>query len=311
MRYPLVLALLGLMAVPLASATGGNLTQDSLRAAADSASCRADFESGYIGALVSSVPSASVLSTYADKLNADEHTLNGLAAAGNASDFRDFINGTFDPDMRSANEAITSWRKDGGGKNLSNSTRAALKEDYTQLRATEESCDFNALKEYANDRVEAYNDDLSRYEAAADKLGQRGVSTTDLTSLIGDARSQVVDPLKDAVSSATNASELRQALGQYCLYNGCKDGTNFHMAAHFDSDKLGDVLTYIAPMAQSAGLGGNLTAAQGDLGSVQSELSSIGTSEYAQGQSDQVWGGIRSVAKDVKDIVEGIRNKLP
>ncbi len=304
-----MLALLGLAAVPLASASGGNLTMGMLKAAADSASCRADFNAGYIGALETGIPSASSLQSYADKVKSDEQELQGLAAAGNATAFRDFMKSAFDPDMKSANDAVRSWRSD--YRNQSNSSKESLKASYGQLRASEESCEFQALKEYANDRVESYDDALSDYSSSVSKLDAKGVPTSDLSSLISDARSQVVGPLQSAVSGATNVSQLRQALGGYCLYNGCKDGTNFHMAARFDSDRLGDILVRIQPLAQADGLGSNVTAAQTALSSVQSELASIGTSEYAQGQADTVWSGIRSVAGDLKGIIAGIRSSLP
>ncbi len=285
---------------------------DTLKAAADSASCRADFDAGYIGTLESGVPSASSLQSYADKVRSDEQELQALAAAGNATAFRDFMKSSFDPDMLSASDAVRSWRKDSDDyHNLSNSSKASLKAGYDQLRASEESCDFQALKEYANDRIESYNDALTAYGTQVSKLDGKGVGTSDLSSLISGARSQVVDPLQSAVSGATNASQLRQALGEYCLYNGCRNGTSFHMGARFASDKLGDILVRIQPLAQSAGLGDNVTAAQTVLSSVQSELSSIGTSEYAQGQADQVWSGIRSAAGDVKGIIAGIRSELP
>jgi hypothetical protein len=308
-KYTVMFALLGLLLVPLANAADVNQTkQDMLNAAMANIACKADFMGGVISSIDANVPSAS-LGSFADALKADEQNLQGMASAGDWEGFRSSVHGTFDPDMKSAREAVESLRKD-DGKNLTNDTRATLRADYEQLRTTYQACESSAMSQYAGAKIDWYNTVLDDYQARADRLNAKGVQTSDLSALISDARSQIVSPLQAAVDAASNTSQVREALGQYCLFNGC-NGTNFHMAARFESDKLGDVLSYIQPTAQSDGLGDNVTSAQAQLGSVQSELSSIGTSEYADGQKDEVWSGIKSVAGDVKGILDQIRHKLP
>jgi hypothetical protein len=306
MRYTVMLAV-GLMIIPLAGAAGMNSTyrQGMLDAAMANAACKADFMDGLIGAIDGAVPSAS-LGQYADALGNDERTMQGLASSGDWEGFRGYVQGTFDPDMKTAREAVQSWRR-GDGRSAGNDTRSALKDDYSRLRAAYDGCAFDSLKGYADAKVQWYTSLMADYQAKAGKLGSEGVQTGDLASLISDADSQIVSPLQSAVDSAGNTTQLRDAIGQYCLFNGCGSGTDFHMAARFESGRLSDVLAYIQPRAQAAGLGGNVTDAQGVVSSVQSELSRIGTSEYAPGQSDEVWSGIRSAANETRDILGALR----
>ena len=300
MDFKWILVLSALLAMPAYAASGGaNGAQGQLLGAASAeAQCRVDFTVGYLNAIVAAVPNASAtLGADASVLQADLATLKGYATSGDAAGYRSYLSGTMDPAFKAARNDIQARPWKGSG----NATLSSLKASYSQLRQTLESCQLNAAKSFAQDKIAIYQQDIENYTGRTGTLAGRNgsIDTSGLGQILSDAQSQVIAPLEAAISSAGNASELRAALGKYCLYDGCPNGENFHLAVKYGLARLTATLS----SAQSR-MGANGTnyfaAAQRDLANAQSELSAIGASQYTDDSRGALQDSMKSFTSDLR-----------
>jgi hypothetical protein len=175
-----------------------------------------------------------------------------------------------------------------------------LQNEYKTLRETQEGC-FDA-QEHGKLVLDYYNTSIGRYEARANNLTERGVNASNLLKLIGDAKTQILPPLKNGINSASNSSQSRMILQQHCLYDGCTNGTNFHMAAKFEAMRVGDLLAAMSAKAKEKGLGSNLTAAQNELDAATKEIDSWGPKDASPEGLKKAWEGVITAAKSGHDI---------
>jgi hypothetical protein len=175
----------------------------------------------------------------------------------------------------------------------------SLQSEYKTLRGAYDTC-FD-VRGHAELVLDYYNTTLNGYELRARDLAGRGISASNLLDLVGNARSQMA-PLKNGVNSAANSSQIRMLLYQYCLYDGCMNGTNFHMAAKFEAMRMADLLAAMSPKAVEEGLSSNVTAAQASLNAANTEIGSWGAKDATPDQLKAAWTGILSAAKDSHSI---------
>jgi hypothetical protein len=302
--FLLPLALL-LIAMPVSMAAG-TVKQDVLTGAYDDVKCHTDMEVSVMGAIDSAVPQAS-LSTYSDKLTSDTSQLQTYATSGDGSGFSTYLKGTYEPDVKAANQAVRDARKNFRSWNVSKDTIQSLRESYNSSAATFQSCKLSALQEVANGRVQAFQTVLSTYTDRMNNLSSKGLDTTGMSSAISGAQSTIITPLQNAISGATTVQELQTAVRGYCLANGCANGQNYHFYAKFDEAKLQAILDYIKPNATAAGLGAQVTQAQSALDGVQSALNAVGPAKYDPTDEKAVWDGLKSAASDIKGIMKSMR----
>ena len=191
----------------------------------------------------------------------------------------------------------------GSGTNPMDELKASmesLQSTYKSLRDAESTC-FD-VKEYAGLVLDYYSTTLNSYELRAQDLAGRGINASNLLSLVGNARSQAVAPLQNGVNSAANSSQVRMILNQYCLYDGCADGTNFHMAVKFEAMRMADLLAAMSPKAAEEGLSSNVTAAQASLNAANTKISSWGAGDAKPDQLMSAWADIMSAAKGSHSI---------
>ena len=307
MDSKMIFVLAALLALPAAYAASGgaNGAQGQLLGAASAeAQCRVDFTVGYLNAIVAAVPNASAtLGADASVLQADLATLKGYATSGDAAGYRSYLSGTMDPAFKAARNDIQARPWKGSG----NATISSLKATYSQLSQTLESCQLNAAKSFAQDKIALYQQDIENYTGRTGTIAGRNgsIDTSGLNQILSDAQSQVIGPLQAAISSAGNASELRAALDKYCLYDGCKNGENFHLAVKYELARL----TATLASAQSRmGVNGTnyFAAAQQDLANAQSELSAIGTSQYTDSSRGSLQDTLKSFTGDLRQAAAQI-----
>jgi hypothetical protein len=313
MEFKWGVILAALMLLPMAFAAPGNASEGKtmlLGAASAEAQCRADLMVGYLNAIILAVPnSSSTLSGDASALQADMATLKGYAASGDADAYRKYMQSTFNPALKAAREDIGKRPWKGAG----NSTISSLKSSYSQLRTTFDSCQLGALKSFAQERIAIYQNDLDNYtnrtNMIAGRNGSRGMDLSGLNQIENDARGQILDPLRSAISSASNASELRGALDKYCLYDGCKNGGNFHLAVRYGIARLDATLS----AAQSRAGGNNseiFSKAERDLSYAKAALAAIGTSKYDDGSRSSLEKTLKAVSGDMRDALAQARNSM-
>ncbi len=303
-KHAVLIALL--LAVPLVSADSGNLTSQYLSASAQQVKCKTDFMVGVINSITSTVSNAGSLSPYASALQSDESQLQSYASSGDADSYRTYLQGTYDPEVKSARDAIVQWRLS-DGRNTTAAERLTIRSDYTSLRSAFDSCELSAVKDYADAKVNGYQAILADFQRKASDLSAKGIDTSNLTALISGAQSEIVDPLQSAISAANDSKGVETAIRSYCLYNGCKDGTNYHLAAKWNVDKLMAIESYVQSKPASANYTSQLGQVSSDLSSADAMLQGIGTSDYQPGQQAQVWDPIKDAAKVLTQVIHGMR----
>ncbi|MEW6036339.1 MAG: hypothetical protein AB1529_07025 [Candidatus Micrarchaeota archaeon] len=298
-------AIFALLLVSLSSAAL-NLSEvrmDGLEAAMDNVECKTDFMVGVIESVMENT--GEDLQDDINMLEADTDTLQGYADAGDVAAFRSYVHGTYAPDMRETRLDVLEARR---GALMNASAREAMREDYDELHGTYVSCNLDSLRRFGNARLQGYEQVLERAQEKADDLSGKGVDTSGLDSLIAEAKEEVTEPLSEALDEAQNGTDVREAIMAYCLFNGCKDGTNFHFAVKFEAEKLGSILEFIADDAEAAGLGDDVDSAQADIDAAEATIEAAGTSQYPEGEGKQILDDLKDAARTIKEIVSALRS---
>jgi hypothetical protein len=299
--------LFALLLIPMSSAIGelDDEREAALNAAMDNVECKTDFMVGVIDSMVENIEGVDYLNDHVDVLTGDEAQLQEYADEGDVQGFKDYVDDSYTPHMREAKDDVREARLEA---NISAETKAELRDDYNSLSAAYEACNFDSLERFAEAKLSGYEEALELAEDKAANLSAKGVDTSGLTALIEEAEDEIVDPLSEAVENAGNSTELRDALGQYCLFNGCPRGTNFHFAAKFEVEKLESILEFIADDAEAAGLGEDVDSAQEDIDATQDVLDDVGTSQYTESQGEDLRGYLRSAADTIMEIISTLRS---
>ncbi|MBD3210291.1 hypothetical protein GF318_02820 [Candidatus Micrarchaeota archaeon] len=275
-----------------------------LEAALDNAECRAYFTIGVLESHIEHLE-AQNLQDNVDDIEADVEELQDLAEDGDAEGFRDYLHNSFNLHLREARLDALDARKSG---NMSQGAGRGLRDDYRDIRDDFRQCHFESIKRFGEAKVEAYRNALERAGNMSDNLESKGVDTEGLEEIIDDAEETTVDPLDSAIGDARDAEEVRNAIGQYCLFNGCRNGENFHFAAHISHEKLDSILDVLEEDAVEAGLGGEVSDVSDQLEEAFETLSDVGTSQYEGGQHDDAWDNLRDAAQGLKDILYEMRS---
>ena len=119
-----------------------------------------------------------------------------------------------------------------------------------------------------------------------------------MTQIVADARAHIVTPLQQAVQAATTEFELKAVLKKYCLYGGCKEGINYHLAAKYDLEKATALLAYAK--AQQNISTEKIAQAQTYLDTARVALNRIGTGQYTD-EGKEIFSGIKNANQAFKE----------
>src|SRR3989344_1274769 len=94
----ILLGLMGIGVLLLSSfAVAEEGSSEVATAAAQALVCKAEFTAQAVSSTLTAMPNATELNVHVEKLNADVTQLKTLASAGNASEVRAFLKGTYEP----------------------------------------------------------------------------------------------------------------------------------------------------------------------------------------------------------------------
>ena len=270
-----------------------NANQTLLQSAYVNAACKVNFTTTYLSHVTASVPSlGSSLGKYSASLQGDASRLSALAAAGNITAYKNYVSGTYDPDLnRIAKNASSAIR----AANLTANTIAALRQNYNATLSSYKSCNLQSAKEYALQKLNMFNNSIRNYQEQVSDLSSKGLNVSSLDLLLQNAQSQIVGPFENAINAATNTSQIYAAINTYCLFDGCKNGTSFHLAAHFSLQSLTLQLNYLE--ADKNLSGSSLASANLDLNNASSILQAVGIKPYANGQGDNIFDNLSAASK--------------
>ncbi len=296
--------LLALLLVPAVFAVGsgnGVLRNGAMAGVMADVECKTTFNVGILDSYVDAIPnSSSVLNPLIETLESDTATLQGYATSNNTEDFRMFLRETYEKDSKNAKEALSRVRR---SASLDNATKTQLRVVYDRLKSEYQSCHVEAVRLFASSKVELYEGHLSNLDEKIRSLEEKGVDSSRLKSLVSDARENIVSPLRSAITSGDSAALVRAATREYCLYNGCPNGTAYHLAARFEIEKLDALLTRIKGTNTSS-VEELILKADEDLNDAK-ELLSTGSSSVEV--ESQIWLEIRSCASTIQQIIREIK----
>jgi hypothetical protein len=321
LKYAMLFALL---LVPMVSAIGGfngaagasgghgsgssrmgmdEIKGELLTSSMDNVICKADFMNGVLESMMENVNGTENLQDDLDALETDVETLQGYSGSGDANGYRLYLRDSFAPHMRAARENIMSARHGVGG-----SVGEQLRIEYDSYKSEYHACNDESMGRFSEAKVNAYEAALERAQERADNMSAKGIDASGLDSLIRDAWEQVVDPLQDALDEAENGTGAKDAIHQYCLFNGCKEGLNFHFWVKFEAEKLDSVLASISDEAAEAGLSDDVDSAQADIDSASDALEDAGTAQYTDGAGQGILDDLHSAAQKIKAILHELRS---
>ncbi len=265
--------------------------------AADSFKCKIDFTVAYIESLSSL---GANLSSYSDRLKADVAQLDSLISAGNRSAFKDFVKNFLEPDFKSTREAEHQWRKD-NYRNLTKEQKTSLRASYKESKAVFEDCQKKTLFEHGNQRVELFEKILTQYKERTDRFASKGLNPEGMNKVLEDAKTQVVEPLRSAIDSTNDSQTLKNILRKYCLFNGCKNGVNYHLAARFEMERLSATLNYLKEKLNTSEFNAKFSEVESNLNVAKGILSEVASAQYND-NGKQIFNKIKSSYEILKNI---------
>lgn len=274
----------------LAFADNATTNQSLLNFAYSYAICKVNFTTMFVGNVSSVDPSLAIaLNGQAGILRQGASYLDVYVSSDNVPGFRSYMQGSFDPQL---NNVSTKIHSDILSANLSSNTLARLKTYYQTDQGFLATCENAPAKKYADQVLSNYNADEDRLQNQITVLASKNVSTSNLTSLLASSESQIIVPLQNAISNATNSSQISHALSTYCLLDGCKSGTNFHLDAKFALQKL-NLLDQKILVVTNASTQAQISA---DLSTASSTLATVGASAYQNNQEKIIWNNLTAAS---------------
>ncbi|MDE1825833.1 MAG: hypothetical protein KGH61_04720 [Candidatus Micrarchaeota archaeon] len=289
--YAVLAATLFILTGTLHAATPA-LNQSILNSSLQYVQCKTTFTNAFISDLHSVSPKLSSLGSYSTAITAKSSTLGSIAASGNITSFRTYVSGTYDAELNTIAKNVSASIN---AANLSANATAQIRADYNSTMASYRKCESNSLKQYALNKVNVYNNDISQYQNQISDYASKGINTTDLSQLLTNAQNQIITPLTNAIDQATNNTQINAALGRYCLFNSCKNGTNFHLAAHFSTQGLESALSYLETDKNISS--SSLATAQSGISNATSILTQVGTKIYVNLQQDLIFDNLSTASK--------------
>jgi hypothetical protein len=298
---------LALLLVPMAAATPGLFDEpkeQGLEAAMENVQCRVQFTIAVMESQMELLGDDD-LQDDVDALEEDLEELQDLADSGDARGFSIYLRETHSGNMQDARQNALQQRNQGS---MTMQVRKELRDAYSEAREDFDRCNNESLANFGEAKLEGYKTIVERLEERADNLSAKGLDTSGLEELIDDVEEQVIEPLEDALDDADTAEEVREALGDYCMFNGCKGGLNFHMAAKWHIEKLDQILELVEDDSEDAGLGDEWDTAKDYVSDADSALDSVGDGQYGGSEHDDVWDNIESASDELKDIISALRS---
>jgi len=267
--------------------------------------CRIDFNAAVLNSMINTTSDNSTdLQAAATLLANDRTQLAGLQGSTDIGSF----NSQYEHDMKQVRQSVSQWRS-AIGSHLALAARASLVPTYNEAQDAYDTCMFRALTTMAQQRVDNYDRRIASYQNVSDKWAARGFDTTQLDGLLQDAQTQIVQPLQSAISAATDKASLAQALKSYCLYDGCTNGTNFHLEARFDVIKLDIVYDDLQNNSAAFNLtSSDLATAGQDIADAKATLAQVGTAVYASGQSQTIYTDIKNASNIIARLLRQVNS---
>jgi len=268
--------------------------------------CRVAYDTDLMNAIVTTFPSLSAkLSFRIPILQSDMQMLSQYADDGNSRSFRNYLQQNFSQHLKLDNsmikQSLDSIKEDRSlDKNETKTKMRSLKATNDALMSVLNNC--SNVNKHVTLMLGYYSNSLTNYEKIANNMSSKGVDASGMLALVSSARSQILTPLQTATTGVTDGQALKLALDTYCLYDGCTNGTNFHMAAKFETARMYGLLSVIAQENMSDAMRNVLRDAENLLDTANSRITSWGAVDVQPADIQSVWGQITSAAKGLHEV---------
>lgn len=278
------------VAVVVSASSGVWSNQSVLESAYQAVNCRTVFAASMVNQSISTDSGLSAsLNTYMSALTQDDATLKADVTSDTLRNFAVFVYGTYDPDLLSlyvnGRAAIVN------DHNMTLRQKLALGSYFSSLVPTYENCVTLPLENLSSAKLAFYNASVVHFNAQISNLSANGVNTTNMSIILQGGESQIIQPFQQSIQGNTNPTGLWNALNQYCLYDGCPLGTNYHLDAKINIAKLYALTAKLRTVSNDTV---DLNNSQSSLNLASSELANVGTSQYSANQAVQIWTNINA-----------------
>jgi hypothetical protein len=260
-------------------------------------SCMIDF---HIAVMQGIEPMAPELGAFIGRLRGDKTAISTLAETGDLEDFRKSVNRIIQ-DMNDAKNATRDARRNIRGN------ASEKRSSYAEAEGLFKSCQDSISLSLASAKLAYVNRELEWHEKIIINISYRSIDTYDMTAIMYDARTAIAGPLKAAIES-NDPAQAMEAVRKFCLYDGCKDGVNFHLAARLSQARLLAVMKRVEPgVIEFKGTTGEI---KGHIFESMDALREIGTSDYAKGDKDAVWDPLKKAMDMMKRLKEDLSQTI-
>jgi hypothetical protein len=215
--------------------------------------------------------------------------------------FKEYLRTNIEPNLKISRSKISSWIRN-NKKKLSNEEKTSFKEKYKELKQGYDNCITNSLKEYAQNRVDSFELIIQNHKNRTEALSLKGVDTTKLNEIINNGETEIINQLKEGIDSANNSKDILLVLNNYCLFNGCENGINFHLAIKYEIKKL-EILSYMIKKSNNSSLlTSNVTLINNYLSYLKKELLAINKIKYSPEKEKEIEDNIKKAYKEINNI---------
>lgn len=275
------------------------------QSALNNSECKLNFSMGVVNLMSSFLPNYS-FAQYTTKLQSDFSQLQGYVLNDNQSLYRNYINSQFDPDLKATSEAVQEYWRTPAYNNLTRADKLKFRAGYNSLKTNYDVCFVGSLRNLGGGRINNFYNEIRVYQNESDKLAAKGVDVSALNQILSDAKSQI-QVVQSKLNTATTPQEVQQAIQSFCLFDGCENGTNFHLEAKWDIAKLNIALTRIQNNTNSTNFSDNITQLETAINNAKSALTSVGTSSYTDVTKKEVWDNIKLAENLILEITKLLR----
>jgi hypothetical protein len=263
--------------------------------------CRTAFIATEVNDSVAAVNGISHLTANLSVLRTQNAHLYTYVGAGNVIGFETYLHGIYDPSEQ--NLAVSTRVAIRGSANTTNTVRSQLKNEFSSARGVFINCSAGPVVKIADKKLAFYNNAIAQFNAQISFLSSHNVSTANMTTIVAGAQTQIVTPLQTAVSTG-NQTQIQAALNQYCMFNGCQNGTNYHLDAKYSIAKLYAIDAKLRALSNNTSdINGSVAA----LNNASAELGVVGSAQYSNGNGAKIWANIRLAVTDTTNAYTGIK----
>ena len=287
---------------PTGSLTGSALAE---------AKCRVDF----VLAVLDAAAAEEIYAEHMATLTGDITHLEEYAQANDLRAFNGYRGSTYVDHMKDAWNAV---REAKANRNQTAEEKETLRSEYNAALETYNTCNAGAIGGFATAKISRYEYVVSNYEEKIQQLKNK-IDTTGLEALLANAKQEIIEPLKALVSSTSATPHgIREAVGSYCLMDGCQGGAttgvNFHLEEKYNIEKMGAVMQELQLKVNAANLGtdkgknvrDNLALMAEHIDNAKNAVDSAGNLELTSEQKKAVMSYLEQASGLAKQIIAAL-----